>query len=438
VSAGGEVVTRWDPIRNRSGYSVSLWVAALVAACSSSAGPSAEPVGSNPAAAVATTAPGLGTATTAASTVSSATAAVPGDRADDIVVLGRVIDGTGGPPIADGAVVIRGDTILAVGARPDLDLPTDAQVYDIPGTTILPGFINAHVHNAYDLSALQAWAAAGVTTVRDLGARWNGSFDYYFWLRDRLATFPKAARLIAAGPLVTVPGGYPIAGNNFDSLVVTSPEDARAQIRRLLDAGADVIKITLTVEAPPTLTLAEASAIVEMAHRRGIPVTVHLTTPASLARALAAGVDDIAHSVGGFGSHLSDDLIQRMVEEDVSWVSTQAIQEGEGADNLLRFVEAGGRVAMGNDAGFLSGVIVGMPMNEIRALRAAGLTPMQIIVASTRNAAYVCRIDDLVGTLEVGKIADLLVVYGDPLADLEVLADVALVIHNGVVIRQGG
>jgi imidazolonepropionase-like amidohydrolase len=103
---------------------------------------------------------------------------------------------------------------------------------------------------------------------------------------------------------------------------------------------------------------------------------------------------------------------------------------------LRRFVEAGGKVALGNDAGFLQGVIIGMPMNEIEQLHDAGLTPMQIIVAATRNAAEVCRVGETLGTLEVGKQADVLVVKGDPLQDLAVLRDVQLVIHKGTIIHS--
>ena len=93
---------------------------------------------------------------------------------------------------------------------------------------------------------------------------------------------------------------------------------------------------------------------------------------------------------------------------------------------------------MGNDGGYLPGIELGMPMREIQAMHEAGMTPMQIIVAATRDAAYVCRRDVVLGTLEVGKVADILVVNGDPLQDLDSLQDVLLVIHDGVIIRDEG
>jgi imidazolonepropionase-like amidohydrolase len=254
-------------------------------------------------------------------------------------------------------------------------------------------------------------------------------------LRNKRNVDPQYARIIAAGPLVTVPDGYPIAGNDFPSLTVTSPEDARRKINQLIDDGADVIKITLTIDFAPSLSLEEATAIVETAHARGIPVTVHATRLPDLQRALDAGVDDIAHIVT---DRVPDEVIQQMIEADVSWVPTFEAMDGQGMDNLRRFVEAGGRVALGNDAGYLAGLEIGMPLEEIEWMQTAGLTPMQIIVAATRDAAYVCRRQDVLGTLEVGKFADVLVVDGNPLEDLQALTNVRLVVHEGVIIRAEG
>ncbi|MFO7743391.1 MAG: amidohydrolase family protein [Anaerolineae bacterium] len=347
-----------------------------------------------------------------------------------LVLLGTVVDGTGSEPLPDAALVIQGQRIVAVGPRAEVEIPLGAQVIDLPGATILPGLINAHVHNAYNVSNLETWAAAGVTTVRDLGAPGGGN---YLARRARLTDDPRHARLVAGGPLVTVPDGYPIAGNGFPSLTVASPEDAQEKINQLIDDGADVIKITLTSGAAPSLSAEEASAIVETAHARGIPVTAHATTAKDLKRALDAGVDDVAHIAT---DRVSGRLIRRMVAADVSWVPTLAILEGRGVGNLRRFLKAGRRVALGTDAGYLDGVEIGPPVNELEALELAGMTPMQIIVAATRNAALVCRLEDELGTLEVGKIADVLMVKGDPLEDLDALKDVSLVVHQGVVIRQ--
>jgi imidazolonepropionase-like amidohydrolase len=349
-----------------------------------------------------------------------------------LVLIGTLIDGTGAQPLRDAALVIHEDRIVSVVSRRDLAVPPEAEVIEIPNTTILPGFINAHVHNAYERRNLAIWAREGVTTVRDLGERLGFP---YFATRHRLQTDHRRASLIAAGPLVTVPNGYPIAGNHFPSLTVTSKDDARQKINQLIDDGADVIKITLASGGAPTLSADEAAAIVQAAHQRGIPVSAHATSARDVNRALEAGVDDIAHVAT---DQVPELLIQRMVETDTSWVPTLEALAGRGSANLRRFVEAGGRVALGNDSGYLEDLEIGMPMRELNWMQKAGMTPMQIIVAATHNAAHVCRRAGTLGTLEAGKFADILVVDGDPLQNLEALSRVRLVIHRGVIIRTEG
>lgn len=203
---------------------------------------------------------------------------------------------------------------------------------------------------------------------------------------------------------------------------MASPEDARQKVGRLIDDGADLIKIVLTSGDIPSLSAAEATAIVETAHERGVAVTVHATTSRDVQMALDAGVDDVAHLAT---DRVSDGLIEQMVRMGVCWVPTLQALRGGGAENLQRFIVAGGNVALGNDGGYLSGLEIGMPMAEIRAMSSAGMTPMQIIVAATRDAARVCQVSAALGTLEVGKVAD-----------LEALARAVVVIHRGVVIRD--
>lgn len=364
-------------------------------------------------------------------TLQSATATPQSDipQALPLVLFGTLIDGTGADPLPDAALVISGNRIIDVGPRDEVAIPADARLIELVQATILPGFINTHVHNASNKQHLRTWAQAGVTTVRDVGAPYPGR---YFELRDRNNADLQCARVIAAGPLVTVPDGYPIAGNDFSSLTVTSPEDARQKIGQLIDEGADVIKITLTIDFAPSLSLEEAAAIVETAHERDIPVTVHATFLRDLQRALDAGVDDISHIII---DQVPDEVIQQMIQDNVSWVPTFEALDGLGGDNLSRFVAAGGRVALGNDAGYLQGLEIGMPMEEIEWMRDAGMTPMQIIVAATRDAAYVCDREGSLGTLETGKVADVLVVDGNPLEDLQALTNVRLVIREGVIIR---
>jgi imidazolonepropionase-like amidohydrolase len=137
-----------------------------------------------------------------------------------------------------------------------------------------------------------------------------------------------------------------------------------------------------------------------------------------------------------------------MVENDVYWVPTLELyryitrdaQNGwdqKAIGNLRRFLAGGGKVALGTDfAGYGAEFDLGMPMLEIEAMLESGMTPMQIIVAATQNGAHVCNLNDEIGTLEEGKAADILVVDGDPLSDIQALARTLIVIHDGVVIRE--
>ncbi|MCP4895377.1 MAG: amidohydrolase family protein [bacterium] len=348
-----------------------------------------------------------------------------------MVVDGRLIDGTGADPLEHARMVVWDGNIMAVGPVNELSVLAPSRHFGMPGATILPGFVNAHVHNSYNSGILAAWTRAGVTTVRDLGAP---SDLAWYSARTRFEGQPRYPRILASGPLVTCPNGYPIAGNGFPSWTVASPAEARSSVNALIDRGANVIKIVIESGVANVLSLDLATVIVETAHARDIPVSVHLVRLNDLLTALDAGVDDIAHMVV---DRVSDDVIERMVADGVAWVPTLAVLGLSPANsNLRRFVEASGIVAMGNDGGYLSVPVVGMPLPEMEAMVEAGLTPLQAVIAATRDSARVCRVDHLVGTLEFGKRADALVVNGDPLIDMWTLEEVHLVLHDGVVVHH--
>lgn len=361
-----------------------------------------------------------------------------------ILTNGTLIDGTGHDPWPGAFVVIENGVITDVGTAADKADPSDAKVYNLDGSTIMPGFFNCHVHDGYNERNLLAWAREGVTTIRDLGG--NPAYDL-FGFRDRVNKQPSMSRLVAAGPMVTVPNGYPgIPWNSPIGYSILSPEDAREKINLLLDHGADLIKIAVESGGEfgrdiPTLSPEEARAICQVAHERGAPVSAHVLTSDDLARAIAAGVDDIAHMVI---DDPPDSLLREMVSRDIYWVPTLelwhcvgGLRTNKAVANLRRFIQAGGKVALGTDYdGYACAFDPGMPMTEIDRMQKAGMSPMQIILAGTRNAAHVCNLEEKIGTIQTGKIADLLVVKGDPLSDLKVLKNVALVIHEGVVIRS--
>ncbi len=359
-----------------------------------------------------------------------------------VLTHGTLIDGTGGEPGVDSTLVIDGDHIIAIGPAAEISIPPNAEVIDLDGAYLLPGFINAHVHDAYDENRLETWVQAGVTTVRDEGIiSGPGQLTQLMDMRDRLAASPKYARLVASGYMLSVPGGY-------GQLDVTSVEDARQQVTMELDAGTDLIKLAMEsgyagVTNLPNFSPQELKAIVTTAHANGRLVSAHITQAKFLQMLLEAGVDDLAHIPNDF---VQQSMIQQLVEQDIYVVPTLTVFEAYGglpgsSNNLKKFVQAGVQIAMGNDYTAIpqnnfDQFDLGMPMHEITRMSEAGMTPMQIIVASTRNAAHVCGLEQMLGTLEVGKLADILIIDSDPLQDLSALTKVKMVLHSGKIIRR--
>ena len=235
------------------------------------------------------------------------------------LINGLLIDGTGADAIPDGAALIQSGRILVAGPRSQVMVPSNAKIVDVQGATILPGFINAHVHDAFSLSKLTAWAQGGVTTVRDLGALGPYTPER-LKIRNAFLANPKFARLFAVGSFINVKGGYPKAFFRGYPVEITSPEEARQAVNRLIDDGADVIKTAMESgyaygeSGWPLLSPEEAKALVDAAHKRGKTVTAHVTSARDLVRALDAGVDEIAHMVV---DTLSDKLISRVVEAGI-------------------------------------------------------------------------------------------------------------------------
>jgi imidazolonepropionase-like amidohydrolase len=368
-----------------------------------------------------------------------ANCAVPAAQQDTLVLVnGSLIDGTGADLIPGAVLVVRGERIVAVGSKEDVKIPRGARVIDVEGATILPGFINAHVHFAFDEQNLQAWAYGGVTSVRDEAIISSSTLDELMTLRDAANKNPQYARLISAGYMMTVPNGY-------GDLFITSPDNARQKVFDELDAGVDMIKISMEDGYAgrsnlPKLTDDEIATIISAAHERGIRVSGHVTQAEYLRILVEAGVDDIAHIPYDV---VPDEVWQTMVAKDIYITPTFTVFRNYNAPvaicvlNLHNFLEQGGQVALGNDYGGGPGEFeLGIPMYEIEQMSAAGMTAMQIILASTTNAALVLGIGDQAGTLQAGRIADVLVVSGNPLDDLQNLRAIRMVIHNGTILRD--
>jgi len=358
------------------------------------------------------------------------------------IINGTLIDGTGAAPQPLTTIVISDGLIEQVGLSSQIDVPDSARIIDVEGRTVLPGFINAHVHTEFEESTIRAFAIDGVTTLRDIGYFGTLSYEALFDSCDALNADERNAHVVAAGPLVTTVGGY----GNYE---VTSADDAARGAAELIDSGADLIKIAIEDNLQgrtwPMLSQAEIDTLVETAHARGVRVSAHVSRSPHVRMAVSAGVDDLAHMIV---NPISQDLIDLLVENDIYWVPTLELWSGVsqryGLDwddiainNLRLFSQAGGKVAVGTDfGGYTTPFDRGMPVTEVHLMEAAGMSPMQIIVAGTRNAAYVCGLEDQLGTISAGKIADIIVLSSDPLEDLGALGDVRVVIHKGKIIQD--
>ncbi len=354
------------------------------------------------------------------------------------LVGGLVVDGMGSAPVPNGTVVFQEGRIVYAGEAAGAPLSPGCTVIDVEGAAVLPGLINAHVHNAFYERHAEIWAQCGITTVRDLSVD-RGGVPAAVSFRDRVRRDPRYCRILTAGTLITVPRGYMAAGG----IRVRGRDDAAARVNEEIDQGVDFVKIILQQPASwlsAAMTPEVASAIVSTAHARGVRVTAHVGTTADLRTALDAGADDICHITT---DPLTEDLITRMVSRGIilqptltDWNTTA--ERPTVIDNLRRFVAAGGRVALGAEhihTAHNVGPFIGFPMAELLMMEEAGMSPLEIITASTRTAAEVCGIGDVVGTLEAGRTADILVVNGNPLTDLSAFLEVRMVVHDGAIIR---
>lgn len=358
---------------------------------------------------------------------------------ENMIVLENflLIDGTGAQPIKDKAILIKGNKIVNVSDKKDLEIPENSTKLDLNGSTLLPGIINSHVHNAYDQKKLQNWVNSGVTTVRDMSAR---NLSENLKTRDELNKNPQNAHLVSATPIITAPDGY-------GRLPVDSPASAKSTVNNMIDKNVDIIKFALEDDLQgrkwPILSPELAKAIVDTAHERNKKAAVHISHNRNLRAAIDAGVDEISHMVV---DKLDNNSIEDIVKKGIYFVPTLELWSGVSrmhnlkwdsvaAENLYSFYKAGGKFALGTDfEGYTCTFDQGFPITEVSLMQKAGIPNMDIIVSATKNAAFVCDLDKVLGTIEEGKQADILVVSGNPLEDITALANTQLVIHDGEIV----
>ena len=371
----------------------------------------------------------------------------------------RILDGRG-HKLERGTLVIDGDRILAIGPDQTVRVPKGAQRVDGRGLTVLPGLIDCHVHfclgaEADVVAAVEEESSAvtllkaaelarrtlraGFTTVRDVGFRDHAVFALKRAIEAGLTPGP---RILAAGLAICMPGGHArFIGREADGV-----EAVRAAVRDQLAAGAEVIKViasggVLTPGTSPDqaqMTVEELSAAVEVAATHGRHVAAHAHGASGMKNALRAGVHSIEHA-----TLMDDEAAAMMTQRGVYMVptlsalaTTAACPTGCGipesarskAKNMVKQHEKSFRAAVRRGVPIALGTDAGTPFNhhgenaqELERMVALGMTPMDAIMTSTSSAARLLRLSDEIGTIEVGKQADLLVVEGNPLRNIGLL-----------------
>lgn len=316
----------------------------------------------------------------------------------------------------DGAVVVDGTgRIAALG--PSVAVPQGCRVLGGPGCWVTPGLVDAHVHLAF--GGPEAAMRGGVLAVRDLGAPLALAQAWQTEGRPAGA----GARVAVAGPLITAPGGYPSRswGAGGFAAFVDTVEGARVTVDGLAAAGVDLVKVALEPAGGAAVPAPEVvRALVEAAHGHGLAVTAHALTVAMVRRALAAGVDELAHTPV---ERLPEDLVGQIAEAGIAVVSTLHCffaggQGGGAAANAAALHRAGVALLYGTDLGN-AGTRPGAEPRELDRLAAAGLGRLGALRAATQGSARAHGMRAGNGRLVLGEPAALVLLDGDPLTEPE-------------------
>ena len=408
-------------------------------------------------------------------------AQTPSNSGLTAIRAGKMFDAKAGKMLESQVILVHDDQIQQVGSN--LPIPQGAKVIDLSKATVMPGFIDAHVHLtmaaghsgpagltvSVPRSALigarnaRVTLMAGFTTVRNLGA--EGFSDVA--LRDAINDGDVIGpRMQVSGPMISITGGHgdnsilPFEYHATGDGVADGPDEVRHRVRENIKYGADVIKFaasggTMSKGDNPLLEAyspEEMQILISEAHRQGRKVATHAHSALAIKDAVRAGVDSVEH-----GIFLDDEGIALMKQHGTYLVPTAFplfwYMDNMASMHLPKYTEdkikvilpigkasmsnafkQGVKVALGTDAGVYPH---GLNGGEFWAMVKLGLTPTQALQAGTVNAADLMGWTDQVGSIEPGKFADIVAVNGDPTADISILEHVDFVMKGGVVYKGG-
>jgi imidazolonepropionase-like amidohydrolase len=382
-----------------------------------------------------------------------------------------VFDGTGGPLLPEHSVLVEGDRISWVGPAAQAPEVPGARVVDGTGRTLLPGLMNNHVHLGADVAEsarsgdtlagsvveatvhatnnLRETIATGVTSVRDCGSVEGFAIEVRDLVERGVIPGP---RVQAAGRVITMTGGH----GHFIGRQADGPWGIAAATRAELKCGADFIKImstggVLTKGVSPLQTalhVEELAAAVAEAHNAGKRITSHAIGGQGVKNAILAGLDSIEHAC-----FMDDEAIQLALDRGTiivptliavrriadngdslpAWMYEKVMLEAEASERSFRAaVAAGVTIACGTDAGTPYNPHGELP-GELELMVEFGMTPVQALVAASSTSAVNFDLADELGTVAEGRLADLLLVEGDPTTSISAVRDVVLVLKGGAV-----
>jgi imidazolonepropionase-like amidohydrolase len=409
-----------------------------------------------------------------------------------LVTNGQLVDGTGAPAVPNATLVIREGRIAYAGPAAGAPvLPPATERIDARGGTIMPGLVEAHFHATYfNIAALEdldikypveyvsLLSSVNTRLALECGytaARSGGClFNIDVWLKKAIeADLIPGPRLAASGREICSAGGLMDWNPEFRKIgmeglvfIINGQEDARRAVRALVKDGVEWVKTYPTGDAASPdvndhhtlcMTLEEMNAVVATAHNHKLKVTGHCRATEGIKNALRAGYDTIEH-----GTFMDDEALDLLLERNTPVIPAlyfekasvdrgpefglpQAVIDGHqetlegGAESARRILRAGGRLGMGGDYGFGWNPHGDYARELVFFVKEVGFTPLEVIRCATRTGAEIMGRADEFGTLEAGKLADVLVVDGDPLKDISVLTDRSrfLAVMQGGVVKAG-